>query len=68
MNCKGRGGGGGRKEEWNQSVSIGGFNPHGFQVGHCAASLQARVWRAMYNMRSPKVRVKRQELLPEEDH
>lgn len=49
-------------------MSIGGFNPHGFQVGHCAASLQARVWRAMYNMRSPKVRVKRQELLPEEDH
>lgn len=42
------------------------LEPTRFSSWTCLVWLQAKVWRVIYNMRSPKERIKGKELLPEE--
>ena len=53
------------REEQNQ-FGEWKLEPRRFSSWTRLVRLQARVWRRIYNMSSPKERIKRQELLPEE--
>ena len=59
MNRGGKGGAKPKCADWR-------LDPTRFLSWTRLVLLQARVWRVIYNMRSPKERIKRQELLPEE--